>query len=1263
MKIRRPFGRKSHRSTKSGNRTGTRRRKLSLENLESRAMLSANAFGLSPATDYSVGQDPVSILNADLNRDGYLDLAVANLTDNTVSVRLGNNDGTFGSRTNYTVGTSPCSVVLGDANNDGRMDILTANSGSDTISILLATSSGGFSSAITVEADYALESLAVGDVNNDDINDIVYTNTSDRTFSLLLGTSKTSAEFEDPIVSMVGNHPVSIILADFNKDSNLDVATANRDDATASVLLGNGQGQFTSQIAYTVGSGPQSITTGILTGDPADTTKYTDLVVASRYDSTVTVLVNNGNGAFTNTGQFDSGTWSAAVAIGDINGDELADLVTADEGGNSISVLCGRGDGTFGPNVPYSVGTYPDDVTLGDFDSDGHLDIATANHLDNSISVLLGDRRFAPSKEYKVYDTTTDAIGTYPAQAVLGDLNNDGYIDVLSVNKQTDNLSVLLNDKTGAFDAPLAPLLAVDDSPRSAALGDLDGDGNLDVVVSCGTATGPGSVSILKGNGNGVFDPRVSMSGFGPLPIYVTLADLDNDGNLDLVTVNQKPDTISPNTGSLSVAFGNGDTTFTAPIKLYVGSTPRSVAVGDLDNDGVLDLVATSQTSQNVAVLINNGNRTFQAADFVAVKASPYFAKIGDVDNDGAADIVTSNYTGYSISMLPGNNDGTFDDAIVSETRYRPYDLVLQDLNGSGDLDVAMALPNEDGYAVLDGDGTGKFAAEHNYTNGEDPVSIAAADLDGNGQLDLVVANRQAHSISACLGNGYLDTVAQSTYNNLMISSNLDHWYSINTGVDGVVSIEVIYQGAAGDVTITLYNETGTGTALATSTATALPGGYISQRIDYPSTAGKTYTFKISGSATNATLHATSSTGAAVYGTSGNDVFELTPGAPDNTVTVTTGAVTSTYTFDATTIKSIFFDGLEGTDRVVYTGTAADDTAVVYPSTGTMSRTDLALEWQNFEEARLDGGGGTDVVSFYDSEGDDTFGAADGLSLMQGTGFDNQAANFFYAHGYSENGGEDTANLYGSANDNTLVTTPKYAKITSSSYYANAHNFRYAKAYAGPGGNDVAMMNDSSGNDTFVATPTYAKMYSNSYYTRATDFRYVKAYANSGGTDTAQLSDDATDDTFICTPSYGKLTGANFYIVAHNFDSLVAYANGGGNDTAKLVGSTGDDTFSSNTVYSIMSGTGYSMRAQYFDEVLGQAVAGGNDRAYLADTAGNYTLTAAGKSAKIAENAATWSTEAWGFAWVQATASSGGGTHTKVIGATDYVLELMGPWV
>ena len=290
--------------------------------------------------------------------------------------------------------------------------------------------------------------------------------------------------------------------------------------------MGNGSGQFTSQIAYAVGGGPQSIAAGILTGDPASTTLPIDLVVANRYDSTLTVLLNNGNGGFTATADspIAAGSNSAAVAIGDINNDKFADLVTANEGGDSVSVLLNQagGSGKFDAAVSFSVGRYPDAVTLGDFNSDGHLDVATANHLGttssitrNNVSVLLGGQRYAASVEYTVYDTTTSAIGTSPNQAVLGKLNADIYPDIVTVNQQSGNLSVLLNDVAapGTFKKPLAPLPVTNPNPQSVALGHLGGGaGNLDAVVCCVGAGGVGTVSILKGNGDGNI-PAASIHG------------------------------------------------------------------------------------------------------------------------------------------------------------------------------------------------------------------------------------------------------------------------------------------------------------------------------------------------------------------------------------------------------------------------------------------------------------------------------------------------------------------------------------------------------------------------------------------------------------------------------------------------------------------------------------------------------------------------------------------------------------------------------
>jgi len=352
----------------------------------------------------------------------------------------------------------------------------------------------------------------------------------------------------------VGVGPQSVALGDFNSDGKLDLATANYLDNTVSVLLGDGTGRFAAAAGspVSVGLGPYS------------------------------------------------------VALGDLNGDGKLDIVTANESGNSISVLLGDGSGTFtaAAGSPVAVGAAPTSVALGDVNGDGRLDVVTVNYNGNSVSVLLGDGtgRFtaAPGSPYSL------GAGTFPIAVALGDINGDGRLDIATANAAKGTISVLLGDGLGSF-SPVAgsPFsLGGGAAAYSLSLVDVNGDGKTDIV----TANVVGiSSTVLLGNGSGGFVPSAgspfSVGGSTLVTANaVALGDMNGDGKLEIITGNS---TLTGGNVSVLVGDGAGGFAAVAGSPFAVGSFPNSVAVGDVNGDGKLDIVTANYGDNTVTVLLN----------------------------------------------------------------------------------------------------------------------------------------------------------------------------------------------------------------------------------------------------------------------------------------------------------------------------------------------------------------------------------------------------------------------------------------------------------------------------------------------------------------------------------------------------------------------------------------------------------------------------------------------------------------------------------
>ena len=354
-------------------------------------------------------------------------------------------------------------------------------------------------------------------------------------------------------------------------------------------------------------------------------------------------------------------------------------------------------------------------VAVGDFNGDGNLDLAVADSYTGTVTLLKGDG----AGNFTPFPGSPVAVGSGPYSGpfsvAVGDFNGDGNLDLAVANFGDGTVAILLGDGTGEFTPAATPIVTVgsdrNSEPFSIAVGDFTGDGVLDLAVA---NSNEGTVSILVNDGAGNFSPAATPTvAVGVSPLSVVVGDFLGNGKLDLAVVNQfGNDATESSPGTVSILLGDGTGGFTPAATLPVGYSPYAVAVGDFNGDGVLDL----------AVANSCGN-----------------------------DLLCNNSPG-TVSILLGDGTGSFSAAASSPITVgvNPRFVAAGDFNGDGSLDLAVANFNDDTVTILKGDGAGNFAPATTspIPVGVNPSSVAVGDFNGDGNPDLAVANFSDGTVS-----------------------------------------------------------------------------------------------------------------------------------------------------------------------------------------------------------------------------------------------------------------------------------------------------------------------------------------------------------------------------------------------------------------------------------------------------------------------------------------------------------------------------------
>jgi hypothetical protein len=622
-------------------------------------MVVATAAGnIASSPSYRVTEGPYSVVTADLNHDGLTDVIVPDGDTNAVFIYLMQADGTLGTPTQVAPNSGAFSVVAADFDGDGNIDLAVTGAGQPSISggtnlvtVLLGKGDGTFKPPTTLSTGDYPTYIAAGDLNGDGKPDlVVVTNVS---ISVHFGNG--DGTFQPPqTIRTPGSGVFGIAIGDLNKDGKPDIVASDPNDGLVLILLNAGGGTFPTVTGYFAGEYSDLIQFFLMDfdwdGNPDIVfgAGHPDVLIpAATYTHVVTVLFGNGSGTFYGIPAYSAGPGSGdqpgGVAIADFNGDGKPDAIAGSlqpfSTLGAATVLLGNGDGTFNPQVVTSQQGCGS-VAAADFDKDGKMDFVCTNP--NGISVFLGNGN-------------------------------------------------------GTFQSPNS-IPTASTGTTAAATGDFNGDGKPDFAVVDSMGGTSSTASIYLGNGNGTFQtPKTTVVGSAPQALQAV--DVNGDGKLDLVVTNAGTFGTASDPGSMMVLLGNGDGTFQTPTTYASGSNPAFTLAADINGDGKPDLITSTELdptkfAYGLSIRLNQGGGNFGPAQMVASEFGPTGIGAGNFTGNGKVDLLVGHCCGDTqMGYFLGNGDGTFQPEVLMPFGGGQQNVAVADLNGDGKPDAMFSAP------------------------------------------------------------------------------------------------------------------------------------------------------------------------------------------------------------------------------------------------------------------------------------------------------------------------------------------------------------------------------------------------------------------------------------------------------------------------------------------------------------------------------------------------------------------------------------------